>query len=116
MKTVVLQVRLAPPTEQGRLYPVYLNSIRIFVLESRVRRPWAHRITFIESGMLLDIDEDHVLANVELLGSRAGARVSHCPVCPHRAAPRTSCFPRWTATLRLAFAFTRGECWTARSG
>ena len=60
-----IPVTVAPPTASGRLYPRYKNSIGIFALESGLR-PWPHGVN-IDGTLILDFDENRILANVELI-------------------------------------------------
>jgi len=56
---------VAPASASGRLYP--RRTGQAFVLKSDVPRPWPHGVN-IDHSVVLDFDEDRVLANVELLG------------------------------------------------
>lgn len=59
-------VTLRPPTERGRLYPRYLNSINTLVFESTVERRAPYGFT-IDATLTLDIDAERLLAYVELM-------------------------------------------------
>src|SRR5688572_1233760 len=65
-----IPVTVGPPTAEGRLYPRYKNSSGIFALESGLG-PWPHAVT-IDGPLILDFDENRILANVELV-ARMGA-------------------------------------------
>lgn len=59
-------VIVRPPTQAGRLYPRYSNGIGIFELESSVPRPCPYGVT-IDGTLILDFDENRILAGVELV-------------------------------------------------
>jgi hypothetical protein len=61
----LLSVGCAPPTDAGRLYPRYDSESRILVMESRLKRPWKFGIN-IDGMLICDLDEDRMLANVDL--------------------------------------------------
>jgi hypothetical protein len=59
-------VTVTPATETGRLYPRYLNSIGTLTLESRPPRLSQHGVS-IDGMVILDFDENRILAGVELI-------------------------------------------------
>lgn len=61
----MILIELRHPTERGRLYPRYVEGAGILAVQSSVTRPWPYGIN-IDGMMVLDIDEDRVLANVDL--------------------------------------------------
>jgi hypothetical protein len=60
-----LLVRFVKSTEAGRLYPRYDDESGIVVAESRVVRDWPYGID-VDGSLICDLDEHHVLANVDL--------------------------------------------------
>jgi hypothetical protein len=70
-----IPVTVGPPTAEGRLYPRYMNSIKILVLESGLPRSCPHGVN-IDSRLILDFDESRRLAGVELLAGMSGWRGS----------------------------------------
>lgn len=62
---------IAPPSEEGRLRPRYMNSIGIFVLESTAPRPSPFGIA-VDAMLMLDFDPARVLAGVELVLPMSG--------------------------------------------
>lgn len=60
-----IAVSVAPPTDRGRLYPRYDESAGILAIESRFERPWPFGVD-IDGRVIFDIDEDGLLANVDL--------------------------------------------------
>ena len=60
-----ITVSVAPPTEQGRLYPRYAEDVGFLVVESRIERPWISGVD-IDGRVVFDIDENRVLANFDL--------------------------------------------------
>jgi hypothetical protein len=60
-----IPITVGPPTASGRLYPRYKNGLKLFVLESGFLRPCPHGVNI--DGLILDFDENRVLASVELL-------------------------------------------------
>ena len=67
-----IPIIVGPPTGSGRLYPRYLNRSKIFVIQSPMTRSCPHGVN-IDGRLLLDFDEDRILAGVELL-SRIGGK------------------------------------------
>src|SRR4028118_644144 len=61
-----IPVSVAPPTPEGRLYPRYQNSIGILTLSTNVSRRCPFGIN-IDGSLILDFDEEGLLAGVELL-------------------------------------------------
>jgi hypothetical protein len=59
-------ITVEPSTDAGRLYPRYKNSIGILTLESPLPRLCPHGVN-IDGTVMLDFDEDRVLAVVELI-------------------------------------------------
>src|ERR1051325_8851621 len=63
-----IPVIVTAATEAGRLYPRYENGVGILIFESRPPRPWPHGVN-IDGTVILDFDEDRILAGVELVAS-----------------------------------------------
>jgi hypothetical protein len=61
-----LPVLIRPATEAGRLYPRYKNSVGILTLASAVPRECPHGVN-IDGTLILDFDEEKLLASVELI-------------------------------------------------
>jgi hypothetical protein len=59
-------VTVGPPTDAGRLFPRYKNSIGILTLESGSHGVCPHGVN-IDNSIILDFDEDRVLVGVELI-------------------------------------------------
>lgn len=64
-------VTVETATDAGRLYPSYKNSIGIFTLETELLRTCPIGVN-IDGMLMLDFDEDRVLAGVELLLPMSG--------------------------------------------
>jgi len=64
-------VTVEPATDAGRLHPRYKNSIGIFTLETESLRTCPSGVN-IDGTLMLDFDEDRVLAGVELLLPMSG--------------------------------------------
>jgi hypothetical protein len=61
-----LPVLVRPATDAGRLYPRYKNSIGILTLDSAFPRQCPHGVS-IDGMLILDFDEERILAGVELI-------------------------------------------------
>ena len=66
-------VTVEPATDAGRLYPRYKNSIGILTLESALPRVSAYNLN-IDGTLMLDFDEQRVLAVVELIAPMSAWR------------------------------------------
>jgi hypothetical protein len=60
-----IRVLLRPPTDRGRLYPRYVAEAHTLAVESRVARQWPYGIN-VDAMLICDLDEDRVLANLDL--------------------------------------------------
>lgn len=63
MSGIIVSVK--PPSDAGRLYPRYDEESGILALESRVERAWPFGVD-IDGTLVFDLDEQRILANVDL--------------------------------------------------
>ena len=61
-----IPVSIAPATAEGRLHPRYRNSIGIMTFDAERPRPCRFGVN-IDGTLILDFDDDAVLAGVELI-------------------------------------------------
>ena len=64
MKEVTISI--GKPSYLGELYPKYDRQAHILEIGSQIVRPWPYGID-INAGIIFDIDENYMLANIDLL-------------------------------------------------